>query len=51
MKPEDDKTQTHALLSKRTVVGHYRIVDKIGAGGMGEMYLAGDAEPSRKDAL
>jgi hypothetical protein len=27
----DDKTQTHIVLTKGTVVSHYRIVKKVGA--------------------
>ncbi len=33
---DDDKTQTNVVLTKGMLVSHYRIVEKIGAGGMGE---------------
>ncbi|MGH9847482.1 MAG: protein kinase domain-containing protein, partial [Blastocatellia bacterium] len=38
-------------LPANTTLSHYRIVAKIGAGGMGEVYLAEDAHLRRKIAL
>jgi serine/threonine-protein kinase len=38
-------------LSPDTTLSHYRIVNKIGAGGMGEVYLAQDIKLDRKVAI
>jgi tetratricopeptide (TPR) repeat protein len=40
----------HPALDGRTL-GHYRIVSRLGAGGMGEIYLARDARLDRRVAL
>jgi len=31
MEPDDDKTQTHVVLTKGMMVSHYRIAEKIDA--------------------
>jgi serine/threonine protein kinase len=38
-------------LPTSTTLSHYRIVSKIGAGGMGEVYLAQDMKLDRKVAI
>lgn len=48
---DDDKTRSYTPLTKDTMVGHYRIINKIGAGGMGEIYLAEDTRLNRSVTL
>lgn len=51
MAPDDDKTNTHVTLTSGTMMFHYRIIEKIGSGGMGEIYLAEDTRLNRQVAL
>ncbi len=51
MQPDDDKTKIHVALTSGTIVLQYQIIEKIGAGGMGEVYLAEDTKLKRKVAL
>lgn len=47
----DDPTKTHVVIAQGTMVSSYRIMSKVGAGGMGEVFLAEDTRLNRKVAL
>src|SRR5687767_6117224 len=42
---------TFSVLNKGQKIGHYKILSTIGAGGMGEVYLAEDTRLDRKVAV
>ncbi len=51
MASDDDPTRSITVLTAGTVISQYHIVEKIGSGGMGDIYLAEDLQLSRRVAL
>lgn len=48
---DDDKTISHTPLIKGSVISHYRILEMVGAGGMGKVHLAVDTSSQAKVAI
>ncbi|MDH4156666.1 MAG: hypothetical protein OEW00_05265, partial [candidate division Zixibacteria bacterium] len=48
---EDERTQSGVAFGVGAEISHYRIIKSIGAGGMGEVYLAEDTALKRRVAL
>jgi len=48
---DNDKTETYIAIANGTMISQYKVIERIGAGGMGEVYLAEDSELKRQVAL
>jgi len=48
---ELDSTRSFKYIAAGTVIAHYRIIEKIGEGAMGQVYLAEDTKLKRRVAL
>ena len=51
MNPEDENTKSFEIITSDTIIEHYRIINLIGSGGMGEVYLAEDTKLNRQVAI
>jgi serine/threonine protein kinase len=48
---DNDQTRSFRILTVGATVAHYKIISRLGAGGMGEVYLAEDTRLRRKVGL